>query len=136
MIHNGLMQESEVDDFASGTVTMQSGARIQSDLAWNSHNETAWRVSLYGEKGGATIDATKPAGQRITRFFEKDGVPGNEAIVPDAVPLPPEANLQEHVVKRMLAGEAPDCSAERALQVMRVIDGWYRSAASGKAQTL
>lgn len=136
MIHSGLMQESEVDDFASGTVTMQSGARIQSDLAWNSHNETAWRISLYGEKGGATIDAAKPAGQRITRFFEKDGVHGSEAIAPDAVPLSPEANLQEHVVKRMRAGEAPDCSADRALQVMRVIDGWYASAASGTAQTL
>ena len=46
------------------------------------------------------------------------------------------AARKEHVVRKMLGGKAPDCSAERALQVMRVIEGWYASAASGMATTL
>ena len=130
--HNGLIKYSPVDDFASGSVTMTSGARIQADLAWNSYNQMSWKISVYGEKGGATIDAEKPAGQRITRFVERDSNPAVETVSPDEITSPPEASVQEHVVKRVIAGEAPDCSAERALQVMKVIEGWYQSSESGR----
>lgn len=129
VIHNGLMKYSAVEDFASGAVTLRNGTRIQADLAWNSHNRTDWGISVYGERGGAHIDAAQPAGQRMTRFTEQNGEPAAAAVTPAEIGQPPEASLQQHVVKRMRAGERPDCSAERALQVMRVIDAWYASAA-------
>jgi predicted dehydrogenase len=134
--HNGLMKYSPVDDFASGSVTLGNGARIQADLAWNSHNQTSWRISVYGEKGGAVIDAEKPAGRRITLFSEQENKPATETVSPEDIASQPEASIQEHVVKRLMAGEAPDCSAEKALQVMKVIEGWYQSSETGRDVTL
>jgi hypothetical protein len=32
----------------------------------------------------------------------------------------------------MIAGETPDCSAERALEIMKVIEGWYQSSDTGR----
>jgi predicted dehydrogenase len=130
--HNGQLKYSPVDDFASGSVTLTNGTRIQADLAWNSHNQTSWKISVYGEKGGAVIDAEKPAGQRITRFVEQESIPAVETVRPDDIASPPESSVQEHVVKRMMAGETPECSAETALQVMKVIEGWYRSSETGR----
>ena len=134
--HNGLMKYSPVDDFASGSVTMTNGTRIQADLAWNSHNQTSWKINVYGEKGGAVIDAERPAGQRITRFTLEDNEPAIEMVKAAEITGPPEASVQEHVVKRLVAGEAPDCSAENALQVMKVIESWYQSSETGRDVTL
>ena len=129
--HAALMNESSVDDLASGAVRMASGASLQVDLAWSSNNEPAWSVSIYGDKGGAKIDAHKPAGQRITLFAVDADVPTETELAENDLTPAPEASLQEHVVQRMRAGETPECSAKRALQVMKVIDGWYQSSRSG-----
>jgi len=130
--HNGLMKYSPVDDFASGLVTLKNGTRVQLDLAWNSHNQPSWKVNVYGENGGAVIEAQKPDGQRITRFTVEDNKPATEEVSLSDIAPPAEATVQEHIVKRMMGGETPDCSAERALQVMKVIEGWYQSSDTGK----
>ncbi len=130
--HNGLTKYSPVDDFASGSVTLKNGTRIHADLAWSSHNQPSWQINVYGEKGGAVVDAEKPEGRRITRYTVEDNKSATENVGLSDITLPPEASVQEHVVKRMIAGEAPDCSAERALQVMKVIEGWYQSSESGR----
>ncbi|MEL7186502.1 MAG: Gfo/Idh/MocA family oxidoreductase [Pseudomonadota bacterium] len=129
--HHGHISRSQVDDFASGAVTLAGGTRLNVELAWNSFNESCWQIDVYGEHGGAVIDAHRPAGSRMTRFELVDGETVASDATLDEVGEPPEASLQEHVVTRMMAGQLPDCSAERALQVMRVIDGWYRSSESG-----
>lgn len=134
--HNGLMKYASVDDFASGSLRMQSGSRIQLDLAWGSHNEPAWQIDVYGEAGGAVIKAQQPPGQAIKRFTVENQVPATAEPGLVDITEPEEATLQEHVVKRMLAGERPDCTAERALMVMRAIDAWYESSADGRNVTL
>lgn len=130
--HNGLTRYSPVDDFASGSVKLKNGTRVQADLAWSSHNAPSWRIDVYGDKGGAVIDAGKPAGQRLTRYTVDGDEPATEEIALQDIDTPPEANVQEHVVNRMIAGENPECSAERALQVMKAIEGWYTSSKTGR----
>jgi predicted dehydrogenase len=134
--HNGLIKDSPVDDFASGAVSLAGGARLHVELAWNSHNRSVWRLCFYGDKGGAIIDAQKPAGRRITRLVAANSELIEGVIDPDDIAAPPEASLQQHVVARLRAGEVPECSAERAYQVMRVIDAWYRSSETGDVVTL
>lgn len=134
--HNGLTQYSTVDDFASGALALAGGARIQVDLAWSSHNQTSWQINIYGEKGGAVIEADKPDGQRLTRFTVADNQPAIEPVNPAEIDKPPESSVQEHVVSRLIAGETPDCSAEKALEVLRVIEGWYGSSETGRVVTL
>jgi predicted dehydrogenase len=129
--HNGLTQYSPVDDFASGSLILRNGTHIHADLAWSSHNQPSWQIYVYGEKGGAVITADKPEGQRITRYTVVDNKPASEEVSLRGIELPPESSVQEHVVKRLMAGEAPDCSAEKALQVMKVIEGWYQSSETG-----
>ena len=36
-------------------------------------------------------------------------------------------SIHQHVFLRMSAGDEPDCTAERGLKVMEVIDAWYKS---------
>lgn len=134
--HNGLMNYSPVEDFASGVVSFANGTRIQTDLAWNSHNQSARQIHVYGENGGVVIDAEQPPGSRIRLFTLDDNKPATETVSASDISSPPEATLQEHVVKQMIAGKAPECSAEKALLTMRVIEGWYQSSASGNTVTL
>lgn len=130
--HNGLMKYSPVDDFASGSVTLKNGTRVHLDLAWNSHNEPSWQINVYGEKGGAVIEAKKPDGQRIVRYTVEGNKPATKEVSLSDIAPPAEATVQEHIVKRMMAGDTPDCSAERALEIMKVIEGWYRSSETGR----
>ncbi|MGI9234821.1 MAG: gfo/Idh/MocA family oxidoreductase, partial [Woeseiaceae bacterium] len=60
------------------------------------------------------------------------GEPAAEAVESTDIAPAAEATMQEHIVKRMIAGEQPDCSAERALQVMKVIESWYESSQTGR----
>ena len=129
--YNGLMKYSSVDDFASGSVQLKGGTRVQVELAWNSHNSQAFQVNVYGEKGGAILDANKPKGERLLRYTVEDNKPAKEEVTLDDIIRPPEATVQEHIVKRMIAGATPDCSAQRSLEVMKVIAGWYQSSETG-----
>ena len=129
--HNGLIRYADVDDFASGSVSMEKGTHIQIDLAWSAHNQPVRQLAVYGDKGGAIIDAEKPGGQRITRFIMDGHQPAVKEVGVDDIEPPPDNSLQAHIVRRLLAGKESDCSAQHALQVMRVIEGWYQSAATG-----
>jgi predicted dehydrogenase len=133
MTYNALSKYAEVDDFASGSVTMSNDARVQIDLAWNSHCRSSWQIDVYGEQGGAVVSAGgHPDDRRLTLFSSQDTVPVSEEVSVADFSLPMESSLQAHVVNCLKAGEASQCSAERALQVTRVIEAWYRSSESGR----
>ena len=101
------------------------------DLAWNSLNETARSIQIYGEKGGYLLDALKPEGHRLTKYAADSK---ESCLEPLAFRLshPQEITLQEHIVKRLMAGQNTDCSADRAVEVMRIIEGWYESSKTGR----
>ncbi len=131
--HNALAKYAEVDDFASGSVTLGNGARIQMDLAWNSHCSPAWQIDVYGEKGGAVITAGgHPDDRRLTLFSLRDNAPASEQVSAADFSRPMESSLQAHIVNSLKADEPSQCSAEQALQVTRVIEAWYRSSESGR----
>lgn len=130
-VHNGLLKYAQLEDFAAGSVRLESGVRIQLDLAWNSLNETARSIQIYGEKGGYLLDALKPEGHRLSKYTADSKESCLEPLA-SRLSHPQEITLQEHIVKRLRAGQNTDCSADRALEVMRIIEGWYESSKTGR----
>jgi predicted dehydrogenase len=128
-----LMTDTDVDDLASGLVRLAGGATIALESTWASFTRPGASVAVFGTLGGAILDLSSPAGQRLT-LFGQDG----ETLV-DSSPVdirladPPEASVQAHFVAAVRAGHTPENSGERGLAVMRAIDSIYRSSATGAA---
>ncbi len=125
--YNGQLKNSNVDDFASAALFLSSGIRLTTELAWNSNNESAWQIDIYGERGGAVLRQDQPPGRRITCFSRI----GDEALtrkieLGDGHPVN-DPSIHQHVFLRMSAGDEPDCTGERGLKVMEAIDAWYKS---------
>ena len=130
LAYNGLIKYADVDDFASGFISLGSGIDIQLEVAWSCHNEPLWEISLFGEKGGANVSALKPPGDRVKLYSNHEDQPITLPLEKEVHAICEGASLQEHVVTRLNARRIPDCSADKALQVMRVIEAWYRSSKS------
>ncbi len=135
-VHNGLIQYAPVDDFASGLIALKTGVAIQLEVAWSCHNEPLWQISVWGEKGGVMINALEPEGQRVVRYSHEGGEPVRLPITLNSEKWAEDDSLQAHVVNRMTTGNAADCSADTALEVMRVIEAWYASSDSQTSQLL
>jgi predicted dehydrogenase len=111
---------------------MRGGATIALEITWASFTRPGASVTLLGTRGGAMLDMSAPAGQRLTLFGEDET--SLLEMTPFEIQLPPDAErtVQEHVVKSLAAGRTPEISGSRGLAVMRVIDAIYESSLSGR----
>lgn len=119
---------TDVEDFACGYVRFANGASMLVETSWaaNVEGEDVYCVIL-GTKGG--VHRGRNVGLRV--MTEVDGV------LVDMTPLVPQegksghALLDEHFAACLRGEEEPLVTGEHGLAVARVVDGIYRSAASG-----
>ena len=127
-----IMTDTDVDDFSTGLIRMESGVTIQVESTWATFTRPAMHITVFGTEGGAILDPSKPQGQRLT-LFGKDEETWTETTPVDINPqISPEESVQEHVVTSIRAGRTPENSAERGLGVIQAIEGIYRSSESGQ----
>jgi predicted dehydrogenase len=127
-----LMVDTDVDDLAAALVRLRGGATVALEITWASFTRPGASLTLLGTRGGAMLDMSAPAGQRLTLFGEDDS--GLLEMTPFDVQLPPDAErtVQEHVVRSVASARLPEVSGARGLAVMRVIDAIYESELSGR----
>jgi predicted dehydrogenase len=127
-----IMVDTDVDDFASALIRLQGGATIALESTWESFTRPGLSLTVLGTRGGAILNLGAPQGQRLTLFGEDDNTLLEAIPVDIRLPTPPEATVQEHVVRSIRAGRQPENSAERGLAVMRVLEAIYQSSAVGR----
>jgi len=128
-----LMTDTDVDDAAVALVRLKGGCAVSLESTWASYGRPATRVTVHGTRGGAILDLPSPANKRVTLFQERGGTMV-ECRPLEGIQKTPEAeqSVQEHFVRCLESGRQPDTSAEVGLAAMRIIDGAYRSSATGE----
>lgn len=143
----------DVEDLATAFVKLDNGATIVLDVSWVSHIEPSDNVytQLFGTEGGATIDRHYTPGSRVERLrINTSSGAGPERVT--MVEEPTFRNMQSSdpmfmlhesfrgevadFVDSVLAGRDPGATITHALDILRVLDGIYRSAESGREVTL
>jgi predicted dehydrogenase len=126
-------KEMDVEEFAAAFVRFENGATLIIEVSWLLHHKTTgedMQMWLYGDKGGAhwpsneiltTNNATQQ--QMNTQLVRAEGG---------------EAHAKECMAfaEAVANGKPSPVPAEQSLDVMAILDGVYRSAASGKEARL
>lgn len=119
-------QTIDVEDFAAGWIRFENGAVLSLETSWLLFDHVAerWQVQLYGDEAGAIWPDCRIMG-------ETDGQPWNLEVPY----LEETAHVQRVMLRRfaeLLRGEsAAVVTAEQSATSIAVLDGLYRSAASG-----
>ncbi|MEM1212581.1 MAG: Gfo/Idh/MocA family oxidoreductase [Planctomycetota bacterium] len=119
--------DMDVEDFAAGFVRLDDGSTLILEVSWLMHHpQEEVRAWFYGSEGGVTY----PDGT----VYKSD----NEAKMIYDVNLKPGKNaLGDHALccmdfaEALVTGGDSPVPAEQSLAVMRILDGLYRSEASG-----
>lgn len=119
----------DVEDLATGFITLEGGATLTAEASWASNvpAESAY-VKLIGTKGGAEI-----IGNQLMVYTEIHG----ELIdmTPVYRPLSWEDCLAAeiaHLVACIQTKKTPMSTGEQGVEIMKILDGIYKSAAQGK----
>lgn len=120
--------EFTVEDLACGMVRLENGATLVLEASWAQHCAGEKLYSeVYGDKGGATLEPlrifTEAHGQPVDLSPAFPNVSGHEAEI-------------AHFVECIVENKQPLATAEQALDVMRILDGIYRSAETGTSVRL
>jgi predicted dehydrogenase len=122
-------KEFDVEEFAAGFVRFANGATLVLEVSWLLHHKTQgedMQMWLYGEKGGShwpsneLLSANNKTRQQVNAQLQRA-----EGGAPHAL----ECMAFAEAVSKGLPSPVP---AEQSLDVIAILDGLYRSAASGK----
>lgn len=140
----------DVEDLATAFVKLDNGATIVLDVSWISHIEESNLVyaQLFGTKGGVKIDRRygggSPRREQMTINTTSGTGPGRATIVSQPAFLSAQAAQPdfmlyesfrgeiEDFVESIKRGRQPGATITHGLDILRVLDGIYRSAETGK----
>lgn len=122
--------EMEVEDLASGFVKLSTGATLFVEASWAGNSETGLKASLFGTMAGVQMpDPENP--KNPVRIYSED-----RGTLTDILPAVPQINsFQEeinHFIRCIRENKKPITKKEEVLSVVRIIEGIYRSADTGK----
>jgi len=124
----------EVEDLAAGFVRFANGAALQIETSWASHtrpNRDEYFVNLYGSEGGCELDVNNYTDRDTVSFFTEEA--GRPVLVkPNFVTRGGHDQAVAHFVESIQTGCPPEASGEQGLALMKIIDGLYESAATGR----
>lgn len=120
----------EVEELASGFVKLSNGATLFVEASWAGNSTTGLNASLFGTKAG--VQMPDPLNERnpVRIFSESSG------ILTDVIPSIPASEMYQeevnHFVECVVKDREPITKKEEILSVVRIIEGIYRSAETGK----
>ncbi len=144
----------DVEDLATAFIKLDNGATIVLDVSWMSHIEEGDLVysQLFGTKGGAKIERNYGGAAGRAERMTINTTSGSGADRATLVSQPTLRNTQASepmfmlhesfrgevadFVDSVLAGREPGATITHALDILRVLDGIYRSAESGRETIL
>ncbi|MCC6791607.1 MAG: Gfo/Idh/MocA family oxidoreductase [Thermomicrobiales bacterium] len=153
--HNQFMREStgadvDVEDLATAFIKLDNGGTIVLDVSWVSHIPETNLVytQLFGGKGGANVQRRYTPGlprhQEMTISTTTGAGPGRATLLTQPVFQTAAATQPDYMLYESFRGEVadfvdsiaasrqPGATITHGLDILRVLDGIYRSAESGK----
>ncbi|MHB0998139.1 MAG: Gfo/Idh/MocA family protein [Armatimonadota bacterium] len=118
----------DVEDLASGFIRLDTGATLMLEASWASHiKQDMIYTSLCGTKGGADVDP-------LRIYTDINGVPSD--ITPSYPQVAGHIMEIKHFVDCLVNGTELISTGEHGLEVVRILDAIYKSAATGKEISL
>ncbi len=117
----------EVDDLASALVKLSNGAVINLEISWETFTKPQFFLNFFGTKGGAI---TNPL-----RIYKDVANASVEMIIPEAKSQDLAPSMEgeiTHFIECVREQKEPGSSGEKGLIVMRILDGIYESARTGR----
>lgn len=127
-----VLPEYDVEDLAAGFVKFQDGRCMQITVSWASFCETPEQMwtELYGTDGAA-IERNTGGGYQWTVKILKDVAGFRIGGEPSGLPAKAPSSI-DHFIDCVMTGSKPGPSAEDGLEIQRILDGLYQSAATGR----
>jgi predicted dehydrogenase len=118
----------EVDEMAAGAIRFENGQMLAVDVCWDSYNEPAQEVRIFGSKGGASLFPAKVyRGEDIMETSTLSTTAGAYEIT----------DAYSHFVDCIRnPGKKLIASGEQNVHLIKMLDGIARSAKSGKEVSL
>ena len=113
----------DVDDSAFGLIKFDNEATLILECSWALNLPGGSAIQVAGTKGGAQLSP-------MTLFLERDGIQLD--VTPQVPQTDAFAGQTGHFVECIQQGKTPLMSAEQGVQLMQMLDGIYKSAATGK----
>jgi predicted dehydrogenase len=121
-------REFDVEDFASGYIRLESGGTISLKTSWAVNMAENFSLAVAGTEGGIQLPPLK-----LLNNLDRYQVEVAPKVLPDRdVPFPGHYDMIENFVKAMRGEEEMVVRREEVLNVMRAIEGLYRSAEAGR----
>lgn len=121
----------EVEDLGCGFVKFLNGEVLVVEASWAGNSETGLKASLFGTKAGAQIPDPLNNQNPIRIYSEVNG------FITDLTPEVPklDAYFQEakHFIDCIRENKQPITKREEIIAVVKIIEGIYKSAETGKA---
>jgi len=115
-----------VEDMGVGFVRFKNGATLVLETSWAAHiDEDVWKVSLVGTEGGGVTDPLKVLQEKHKTLID---------VTPRHVPNVESSHTEEikAFTRAVREGKPSPIPGEQALMVTRILDGIYRSSATGR----
>ena len=122
----------DVEDLACGLVKFANGATLILEASWASNTDEQEHMvtKLYGTKGGllqANMNGTYQFKAEL--YTEEAGHFFTKKLEGTAVPVP---SAQQEFIDSIQEQRPPMATGEQALKVQKILEGIYRSAATGR----
>ena len=113
----------DVDDSAFGLIKFDNEATLILECSWALNLPGGSAIQVAGTKGGAELSP-------MTLFLESDGIQLD--VTPQVPQTDAFAGQTGHFVECIQQRKTPVMSAEQGVQLMQMLDGIYKSSATGK----
>lgn len=115
----------DVEDLAVALIRFDNGLTINLEVSWALHNQkTKQWCQIFGTEGGCDW------GEAPAFYKEMNNVSMNTSL--DVGAGDPWRNQVQHFVDCILENKTPDPDANQGVKMMKMLDGIYKSAATGK----
>jgi len=122
----------EVEDMAVAMIRMTNGLMLQLEASWAGNRENEMIMTrIYGTRGGAVLKSVvKPNRERYNKLFlEKDGELHDYDIDSDFDN--PPGNIRQAFLDAIVNNTPVPCAPWQGIQINKILDAVYKSAASG-----
>ena len=120
--------EFNVEDFASGYIRLENGGTISIKTSWAVNMADHFGLVIAGTKGGLQLPPLKVLNN--TNRYQSEMIPKVPA--DRDIPFPGHYLLVENLIKALQGEEEILVKPEQVLNVIRTIEGLYRSAEVGR----
>ena len=115
----------DVEDLAVGLIRFDNGLTINLEVSWALHTRAPHMgVHLFGSEGGLDW------GPHPALFRDINGI--ETILTPDLPKLDNWAGQSAHFVQCILEDKTPDPDVNQGVTMMKMLEGLYKSAATGK----